>query len=124
MDQMDSLTVVQRFLEVTAQHVGLTTADVGLVQTIVFQVDESERKVSGRESDGEAVDKEDDARQEEDKEKEENISLHGDPVLYKQCSDVGVRGKDEITLWFSSGRSFNQFSAESLGFLLTDCYTL
>ena len=111
MNQIDSLTLIQRFLEVTAQHVGLTPPDVGLVQTIVFQVDESERKVSGRESDGEAVDKKDDTRQEKHEEKQENVSLHCDPVLYKQCSDVGVRWKDEITLWFSSGRFFYQFSA-------------
>ena len=111
MDQIDSFTVVERFLEVATQHVGLTPADIGLVCAIVFQVDKSERKISGRESDGEAVDKKDDTRQEKYEEKQENVSLHCDPVLYKQCSDVGVRWKDEITLWFSSGRFCNQFSA-------------
>ena len=111
MDQIDSFTVVQRFLEVTTQHVGLTPPDVGLVSTVVLQVHQSHGKISGRESYGEAVDKKDDTRQEEDKEKEENVPLHCDPVLYKKCSDVGVRWKAEITLWFSSGRFFNQFRA-------------
>ena len=110
MDQIDSLTVVERFLEVAAQHVGLAPADKGLVCTIGFQVDESEGEVSGRQADGEAVDKEDDTRQEEYEEKQQEVSLHRDPVLYKQGSDVGVRWKGEITLWFSSGRFCNQFS--------------
>ena len=111
MDQIDSFTVVERFLEVTTQHVGLAPADVGVVCTIVLQVDQSQGQISGRESDGEAVDKKDDARQEKHKEKQENVSLHCDPILYKQSSDVGVRWKAEVTLWFSSGRFFNQFCA-------------
>ena len=111
MDQIDSFTVVERFLEVTTQHVGLAPPDVGLLSTIVLQVHQSQGKISGREADGEAVDKEDDTRQEEYEEKQQEVSLHCDPVLYKQGSDVGVRWKGEITLWFSSGRFCNQFSA-------------
>ena len=94
MDQIDSFTVVERFLEVSTQHVGLAPPDVGLLSTIVLQVHQSQGKISGREADGEAVDKEDNSRQEEDKEKEENISLHCDPVFDDQSSHVGEGGKD------------------------------
>ena len=36
MDEIDSLTVIQRLLEVTPQHVGLTPAEVGLVPVLLL----------------------------------------------------------------------------------------
>ena len=55
------------------------------------------------ESDGQAVDQQDNTRQEEHKEEEENVPLHRDPVLDEERCNVGGGGEHVLAsyLWLS-----------------------
>ena len=117
MEKIDSLTVVKRFLEVAAQHVGLTPADIALVSAVALQVDQGEGEVPRRESNHGAVDSEDDARQGEHKQKEGNVPLHCNAVLKKQSQEVGETWKDQRIL-LSFLRFFNQVFVNCFQFML------
>ena len=75
-------------LEVASDAFLLAGLKERLVDTIAVLVGDGQGKVFGLEADSQAVDAEDDAREEEHEQEEKPVPLHGDPVLDEQSSDV------------------------------------
>ena len=81
--------------KIAAQLISLALPGVEQLGAVALIVDESYGKVLGAEAYGDAVYEQNQAWQEEHKEKEEEIPLHGDPVLYAQSCSVRVGGEGE-----------------------------
>ena len=122
-NQVDQAALVQSVLEVAAQQVSLAPGQVVGVLAVALQVDHGQGQLLGFLTHCYTVDQEDDAWQEEHEQQQEDVPLHGDPVLDEECSDVVEGGKHEC-LWFSFWSLFDEFYIENLCFIGSNGYTL